>query len=129
MIGGVGGKEVAAGASHTHAHHPRPLSDSCVVSLLSSSLSPTTRSPPPSLPGPNPLTPHPQKHFRPKLPEDSKKKGKARKTKVEWTVRETRDLLDGVKKHGKGSWTKIIDDNEYSFHRGRITNDLSNVGC
>ena len=112
-----------------HAHHPRPLSDSCVVSLLSSSLSPTTRSPPPFSPGPNPPTPHPQKHFRPKLPEDSKKKGKARKTKVEWTVRETRDLLDGVKKHGKGSWTKIIDDNEYSFHRGRITNDLSNVGC
>ena len=140
-VGGTGGL-VAAGASPKYIHTATPQLPHAVLLRLPTNLvhcrahvlpplslhiSPTIRFPLLwSLP---PLTLYPQKHFRPKLPEDSKKKGKARKTKVEWTVRETRDLLDGVKKHGKGSWTKIIDDNEYSFHRGRITNDLSNVGC
>jgi hypothetical protein len=53
---------------------------------------------------------------------ESKKKKGARMRK-RWTEQETNDLLRGVKKHGLGCWTDILDDPGFSFDK-RTAADL-----
>jgi hypothetical protein len=62
-------------------------------------------------------------------PETSEKTGRerpkrsARKPRRKWSDEETNDLLLGVKKHGFGKWTKIVEDADYHFD-DRTAGDL-----
>ncbi|EPE24308.1 Homeo [Glarea lozoyensis ATCC 20868] len=53
------------------------------------------------------------------LPAENKapKKKKEPRTRKRWTDEETNNLLLGVKKHGLGCWTDILEDPAFSFNR------------
>jgi hypothetical protein len=57
---------------------------------------------------------NPEPESLPAANKESKKKKDAR-TRKRWTEEETNNLLLGVKKHGLGCWTDILDDSEFTF--------------
>ena len=48
-----------------------------------------------------------------------------RQQKVAFSALEDKFLLDGLKKHGRGKWTSILNDNSYSFHCSRKPSTLA----
>ena len=45
-------------------------------------------------------------------------------TKVKFTIDEDRYLYEGIKKYGKGRWSKILKDNDFSFNESRNRDTL-----
>ncbi|OIR58371.1 MAG: uncharacterized protein A8A55_0849 [Amphiamblys sp. WSBS2006] len=54
------------------------------------------------------------------------KQGEAKQTKTPFTEEEIAVLKAGVRKHGKGHWTRILVENKEAFHHTRTSTSLSN---
>ena len=56
--------------------------------------------------------------------EEKSVKVRKRKTKILFTAEEDNALIQGLKKHGKGKWTRILKDPDFLFHPSRTNATL-----
>ena len=49
---------------------------------------------------------------------------KSAERKIKFTFEEDQNLYDGIKKYGKGRWSKILKDQSFSFHKCRTRDAL-----